>query len=309
MAEKNSIFGRITPEQKARLVQSLRQQGHYVAMIGDGVNDVLSLKQANLGIAMESGSQVTRSVADIILLHDSFAALPHAFTEGQRIRNGIQDMMKLFMVRVFYATLLIIAVGWVSNTFPWLIKHNSVLTFFTVGLPTTLLAFWAKPGQPPRGSLIRSTLHFVLPATLSLTLLGLMVYLGYLVLMMNFLPASSVPQGHLLAIPRTALVTVLVWCGLLLLPFLKPPTLAWTGGESLSGDWRYTYMAIGMFIFYWLTIVFSPMGWFFDMARLHLSDYLLLLGVTIIWGFSMRFIWRARLLDRFLGVRLGGHNE
>ncbi|MGC1396275.1 MAG: HAD-IC family P-type ATPase, partial [Coleofasciculaceae cyanobacterium] len=117
-AQNSTIFGRITPEQKAKLVQSLRQQGNYVAMIGDGVNDVLSLKQANLAIAMESGSKATRAVADIVLLKDSFGALPHTFSEGQRIRNGILDLMKLFMVRTACVTLLIFATAIVTDSFP-----------------------------------------------------------------------------------------------------------------------------------------------------------------------------------------------
>ena len=94
VAEEATIFGRITPQQKKRLVRALRNRGHYVAMIGDGVNDVLSLKQANLGIAMHSGSQATRSVADLVLLDDSFAALPVAFREGQRITNGMERILK-----------------------------------------------------------------------------------------------------------------------------------------------------------------------------------------------------------------------
>ena len=96
-AEENTVFGRITPQQKEDLVHALRTRGHYVAMIGDGVNDVLSLKQANLGIAMQSGSQATRAVADIILMGSSFASLPYAVREGQRIINGMQDILKLFL--------------------------------------------------------------------------------------------------------------------------------------------------------------------------------------------------------------------
>src|SRR4029077_12717741 len=87
--ERTTIFGRITPHQKERLVDTFRSNGHYVAMIGDGVNDVLPLKKANLGIAMQSGSQATRGVADLILTNDSFAALAPAVLEGQRIRNGM----------------------------------------------------------------------------------------------------------------------------------------------------------------------------------------------------------------------------
>jgi cation-transporting ATPase E len=88
-AERSTVFGRVTPEQKQRLVEALRGNGHYVAMTGDGVNDVLSLKQANLGIAMQSGSQATRDAADIVLLRDSFGALTDAFREGQRIGRGL----------------------------------------------------------------------------------------------------------------------------------------------------------------------------------------------------------------------------
>ena len=92
-AEAGDIFGRITPDQKERLVEAMRRNGHYVAMTGDGVNDVLSIKKANLGIAMQSGAQATRAAADIILLKDSFAAVPAAFREGQRIRRGLQSVL------------------------------------------------------------------------------------------------------------------------------------------------------------------------------------------------------------------------
>jgi cation-transporting ATPase E len=102
--EETTVFGRITPQQKEQLVRKLKSHGNYVAMIGDGVNDVLSLKQAQLGIAMQSGSQATRSIADIVLLNDSFAALPTAFREGQRIVNGMQDIVRLFLARTFYVT-------------------------------------------------------------------------------------------------------------------------------------------------------------------------------------------------------------
>jgi len=90
-AQEATIFGRITPEQKQDLVDALIAQGHYVAMMGDGVNDVLSLKKAKLGIAMQSGSNATRNVADMVLLGDSYAALVPALSEGKRIVNGITD--------------------------------------------------------------------------------------------------------------------------------------------------------------------------------------------------------------------------
>ena len=118
-AERSTVFGRVTPEQKQRLVEALRGNGHYVAMTGDGVNDVLSLKQANLGIAMQSGSQATRDAADIVLLRDSFGALPNAFREGQRIRRGLCRILELFLTRVFTVALIILAVLVVEAGFPF----------------------------------------------------------------------------------------------------------------------------------------------------------------------------------------------
>ena len=100
-ARETQVFGRVTPEQKERLAGVLRDAGNYVAMIGDGVNDVIALKRANLGIALQGGSQAARAVADMILTRDSFAALPAAFRDGQRIRNGMFDVLRIFMVRIF----------------------------------------------------------------------------------------------------------------------------------------------------------------------------------------------------------------
>ncbi|HSR29269.1 MAG TPA: HAD-IC family P-type ATPase, partial [Anaerolineae bacterium] len=130
-----TIFGRITPQQKEGLVRLFGDKGYYVAMIGDGVNDVLSLKQAQIGIAMQSGSQATRSVADIVLLGDSFAALPIAFREGQRIVRGMEDVVRLLLTRTLYVLLLVVATQLVGVPFPVTPKHNSILALLTVGIP------------------------------------------------------------------------------------------------------------------------------------------------------------------------------
>ncbi len=176
VAEKVSIFGRIMPEQKERLVNALRARGHYVAMIGDGVNDVLSLKRANLGIAMQSGSAATRAVADLVLLNDSFGALPPAFMEGQRIINGMRDILRLFLTRAIYFALLIIATAVIGIGFPYVPKHATLVTLFTVGIPTFALAAWAKPGNVPKEGLVRAVMHFVFPAAISTFLFGLILY-------------------------------------------------------------------------------------------------------------------------------------
>lgn len=303
-AQNSTIFGRITPEQKAKLVQSLRQQGNYVAMIGDGVNDVLSLKQANLAIAMESGSKATRAVADIVLLKDSFGALPHTFSEGQRIRNGILDLMKLFMVRTACVTLLIFATAIVTDSFPLENKQSAFISLIGVGLPTMCIPIWAKPGAKLRYSLVRSMLHFVVPATLSLTMVSLLVYLFYLVVaVLDLPPGMDIAQVDY-SVPRSALVAIFIMCELLLIGFLKPPTTAWVGGEPLSGDWRYTLTSLVLLGVYITVVAVPPLRHFFELSELSLVSYLFIGLVALEWCLILRFIWRTRFLDRFLGVDL-----
>lgn len=303
-AQTCTVFGRISPEQKAMLVRTLRRSGSYVAMIGDGVNDVLSLKQANLAIAMESGSRATRGVADIVLLKDSFGALPRAFLEGQRIRNGIQDVLKLFLVRTFCVTLLIFATSIVTDSFPLQNKQSAVVALIGVGFPTMCIPIWAKPGLLPRRSMVRSMLHFVVPATLTLTLVSLLVYLFYLVVAVLDLPAGADLSQVNHAIPRSALVAILVMGELMLIPFLKPPSSAWVGGEPLSGDWRYTIVAFVLLLLYLLIAAVPPLRRFFELYPLDALHYLFIGLVAVEWCFILRLIWRTRFLDRFLGVDL-----
>lgn len=304
VAEETTIFGRITPQQKEKLVQSLKSRGHYVAMIGDGVNDVLSLKQANLGIAMESGSQATRSVADIVLLDDSFAALPRAFQEGQRILNGMEDILKVFLTRILYVSLLFLSVGLVGG-FPFGPKQSSLLALFTVGIPTIALAVWANPGVVPRRNLMRSLLNFVLPAALSISLVALGVYLVTLVFAYGNISElypdlpDAVTFERALTIAQSALTTITVLCGLLLLPFVKPPTRG-----SSSGDWRPTILALVLLIAYGAILATPALRRFFEMQPLEISDYLLIGIVAALWAWVLRWSWRIRLLDRFLNVDL-----
>ncbi len=301
--EETAIFGRITPQQKERLVQALRQHKHYVAMIGDGVNDILSLKQANLGIAMESGSQATRGIADIVLLQDSFAALPAAFAEGQRIRNGMESAMKLFLTRVLYLALLLFTIPALGG-FPFEPKQKALVTFETIGVMAVALAAWAHPGPPARHGLIGAVLRFTLPAAVTLSLVAFGVYL---VALLNALqdPGRSLETAQLIA--QSALTSFAVYSGLLLVPFVVPPANLWVGGSKLNGDWRPTLLALGLLVVYSLVITIAPLRAFFSLADLDIQDYLFIGVAALIWSVVQRWIWRARLLERFL--RLDGKEE
>lgn len=289
VAEETTIFGRITPKQKERLVQALRSRNHYVAMIGDGVNDVLSLKQADLGIAMQSGSAAARGVADLVLLGDSFSALPAVFREGQRIRNGMHTIVQLFLIRVLYVTLFLMATM-VLGGFPFTPKQNAILTFLTEAVPALALAAWARPGALPGRSLLRSLLHVVLPAALWISLVGLGVYL------VEFFATSQ------LFVAQSALTTFAVLCGVVLIPLVAPPIKTRIGSAVFKGDWRPLLLAFGLLAGYAVVLAIAPLRTLFDLAPLGMSNYALIGSAVIAWGLSLCWVWRARLLARFLQV-------
>lgn len=289
VAEETTIFGRVTPEQKERLVKALRSRNHYVAMIGDGVNDVLSLKQADLGIAMQSGSSATLRVADLVLLGDSFAALPAVFREGQRIRNGMHTIVQLFLTRVLYAAILLVA-SMALGGFPFTPRQNAILTFLTEGIPTLALVSWARPGPLPGRSFLRSLLQVVLPAALSISLVGLGVYLA------EFFSASQ------LLVAQSALTSITVLAGVMLIPLLAPPIKTRIGSDAFKGDRRPSLLACGLLAGYAVVLAVAPLRALFDVAPLRTSDYALIGIVAIVWGLGLCWVWRVRLLERFLQV-------
>ena len=325
-AVEYGIFRRIIPAQKERLVEALRTAGYYVAMIGDGVNDVLALKRADMGIAMESGSAATRAVADMILLGDSFAALPPAFSEGQRIINGMRDILRLFLTRVLYAALLIIAVAVIDLGFPFIPTHNAILVFLTVGAPTLALSIWARPGPLPRGSILREVAHFVLPAATTIFVFGLGIYIAAFRLgieragSLNITPEAiasfqrygginydiSAPSAYIVEVAQlvaqSALTSFLVLAGILLVVFVEPPLPWFAAGDALSRDRRPTILAGAMLIAYLLILALEPLRRFFELVTLPWYGYAGIVALTILWMLLLRQAWRGRWLQRFLGL-------
>ncbi|HEX8730780.1 MAG TPA: HAD-IC family P-type ATPase [Ktedonobacterales bacterium] len=303
-AESATIFGRITPHQKERIIRALRQRGHYVAMIGDGVNDVLSLKQADLGIAMRSGSQATRGVADLVLMQDSFAVLAPAALEGQRILNGMQDILRLFLARISTVGLVIMS-GLIVGVFPLELRQGSLVTLFSVGVPTILLAFWARPGAIPPGRLVRRLLHFILPPALLTAILGLGLFMGVYALRVAPATIASASVGDdtlgLLA-AQTALTTFIVFSGLLLVIFVEPPTEWWVGASKLGGDWRPTWLALGLLAAFALISLIPPLRDLFSLSALQPREYALIVGASAVWLFLVRWVWRSQALSRYLGM-------
>ena len=292
-AEETSIFGRISPHQKERLIQTFRHQGYYTAMIGDGVNDILSLKQARLSVAVQSGAPATRSIADIVLLADRFSALPIALQEGQRIIRGMLDVIRLLLTRTLYVFLLVIATQIARTPFPVTPKHNALIALLTVGIPILAIAVWARVGKPPHG-LLRSTLHFVLPAAFTISFLVTGVYLVYL----------GVTND--VSVARTALTTASIFCGLLLLPFVEPPSEWWVAGDELSGDPRPSLLAFIMLALFALVMVVPTLRGFFELVPLGGRDYLIIAGLAGLWALLQRALWRGLVFERLVGIESNG---
>jgi cation-transporting P-type ATPase E len=173
--DDRAIFGRVTPAQKRRFVRSLRARGHTVAMTGDGVNDALALKDADLGIAMGSGSPATRAVAKVVLLDDSFAAVPAVLAEGRRVLANIERVASLFLVKTAYSLVLALLVGVVGVPYPFLPRHVTLVGSLTIGIPGFFLAL-APNTTRARPGFVGRVLRFAVPAGL---VCGLAAFTAY----------------------------------------------------------------------------------------------------------------------------------
>jgi cation-transporting ATPase E len=163
VAEASSVFGRVSPQQKRDLVRALQARGHVVAMTGDGVNDVLALKVADVGIAMGSGSAATRAVARLTLLHDSFASVPFAIREGRRVIANLERVSAFFLTKTIYAMVLAAAVALRAMPFPLLPRQLSLIGLLAIGVPAFALSF-APSAEQARPGFVSRTLTFAIPA-------------------------------------------------------------------------------------------------------------------------------------------------
>lgn len=327
-AAEATIFGRITPQQKEQLVDALLRRGKYVAMMGDGVNDVLSLKKASLGVAMQSGSSATRNVADMVLLGDSFAALRPAFNEGRRIVTGMSSALYLFLARSLTTMLLIIGVTMVGLSFPF-DPAQVALTTFTVGIPAFCLTLWAPPNRIEPNFML-SLARFVIPVALITMLMGVGIYLD------DFSRARNAPQdiaaigdnanlsrliesystytgvamddehfgdafGTIAA--QGALSIFISHTAFLLILFLEPPLRFFTGWrKEVVADKRPAILAAVLILVFQVFYFVPSIGAYFGLLEKPDDVYLRILALVVVWFFLIRAIWRYHLLERFFGV-------
>jgi magnesium-transporting ATPase (P-type) len=169
--------GRISPDGKRRVVQALNGAGRYVAMVGDGVNDVPALKEARLAIAQGSGTQMARSVADLVLVRDDFAAVPGMVAEGRQILRNIQRVARLFVTKTVFTAVMVLAVAIPTATYPLLPRQFTIASTVTIGIPAFLLALAPSSGPWRPERFVRSVAGFAIPAGLAI---GTGIVAGYL---------------------------------------------------------------------------------------------------------------------------------
>ncbi len=175
--EEATVFGRVTPRQKRDMVGALQSRGHTVAMTGDGVNDVLALKDADIGVSMGSGSEATRAVAQIVLLDNSFATLPSVVAEGRRVIGNITRVATLFLVKTVYSVLLAVLVVCWQVPYPFLPRHLTLLSTLTIGVPAFFLAL-APNAERARPHFVRRVMRYAVPGGL---VAGVATFVMYLI--------------------------------------------------------------------------------------------------------------------------------
>ncbi|MEU2333493.1 cation-translocating P-type ATPase [Streptomyces sp. NPDC013172] len=175
--DRGTVFGRVTPQQKRDMVGALQSRGHTVAMTGDGVNDVLALKDADIGVAMGSGSEATRAVAQIVLLDNSFATLPSVVAEGRRVIGNITRVATLFLVKTVYSVLLAVLVVCWQVEYPFLPRHLTLLSTLTIGVPAFFLAL-APNRERARPHFVRRVMRYSIPGGV---VAGVATFVTYLI--------------------------------------------------------------------------------------------------------------------------------
>ncbi|HEY0280090.1 MAG TPA: HAD-IC family P-type ATPase [Solirubrobacterales bacterium] len=284
VALANTVFCRIQPQQKKALVEALVDAGRYVAMIGDGVNDVPALKQARLAVAMGSGTQVTKGVADVVLLKDQFSRLPEAIGEGRRIARNIHRLGRLYMTKSVYAATLIVLVAVPGFAFPFLPRHLTMAAFLTIGIPSFVLALAPSDGPLYRGRLIRALAAFAIPSGVATGIASIL----------SCVLVNTVAGGGLNA-GRTAATTTLIFLGLAFVLLLER-------GPGREGNAVQSYMlsmVAGLGALYALMLAAAPVREFFELEILSATQWFLALLSAAIGLTIAALVWRLPVIERW----------
>jgi cation-transporting ATPase E len=287
VASRYSLFARVSPQNKKDLISALQAQKRYVAMVGDGVNDVLALKQAELGVAMESGNRMSRDVSDIVLFKDNFSILPEVLAEGETIIGNVQSSAKLFLTKNVYAAILILATGFLGLAFPFVPRHVTIIGFFSISVPALLITMTKRMRDVPP-HFLRDVLRFTSISGAMIAGSALIAYFASLVVWRQSVETA-----------RVALLTQIVLLSLL-------NFLIIIGREEmfrlLRENWELSAFALGFAAVYFLLLfvvtgipALGGLASFLELKALSSKELLLAFILTPLVGTAMLLTHRHLL--------------
>jgi cation-transporting ATPase E len=285
IVEANAVFGRVTPYQKRAILGALQSKGHVVAMTGDGVNDVLALKDADIGVAIGSGSAASRSVAQLVLVDGSFDTLPGVVGEGRRVIANIERVANLFVTKTVYALFLAVAIGLVGRPFPFLPRHLTLVGSLTIGIPAFFLAL-APSARRAKSGFVARVLRFAIPTGLAFGVATLGAY------------ELAIAEEVTLDEARTTATLVLAAVGLFALGIVSRPIVAWK-------KWLIGSAAAGLLI----VMVFPPAQRFFALNLPRIAVFMAAVGIVAVTGTVMIGTLRAVGWIRAVPEYLRAHPE
>ncbi|OIJ69842.1 HAD-IC family P-type ATPase [Streptomyces mangrovisoli] len=269
--DEGTVFGRVTPQQKRDMVGALQSRGHTVAMTGDGVNDVLALKDADIGVSMGSGSEATRAVAQIVLLDNSFATLPSVVAEGRRVIGNITRVATLFLVKTVYSVLLAILVVLWQVEYPFLPRHLTLLSTITIGVPAFFLAL-APNTERAKPHFVRRVMRYSVPGGL---VAGTATFVTYLIARHYY-----TGDGSLEAETSAATLTLFLISMWVLAIIARPYT--W---------WRVLLVA-AMAAAFVVVLIVPALQHFFALKLVGVAMPWLAVGIAAVAGVALEVVWR-----------------
>ena len=270
--ESHSVFGRVTPHQKRAMVHALQSRGHTVAMTGDGVNDTLALKDADVGVAMGSGSAAARAVARFVLLDNDFALFPSVVSEGRRVIANVERVANLFLTKTFYAVVLAVVIGIGRMPFPFLPRHFTLLSALTIGIPGFFLAL-SKNNRRAVSGFLRRVLRFAIPAG---ALAALATSASYIVARAD-IGTSQAELAETRTVAVITLFTIAIW----VLAILCRPFVAWK-----------VALVAGMVVLFIGALVVPFPRDYFDLVLPQGNDVAAAVGFGAVAALILEVMWR-----------------
>lgn len=293
----NAVFVDISPLNAALVVRALRDNGHSIAVVGDKFNDVPSMIQANLGIALQNSSQAARNQAAIILLKDSIRALEKVLYKGQQILKGLVDILKLNLTQIFYILMIIVAEALLSEGFPFRSIHLTVITIMTITIPTVGLTFLAKPGVVNSRNLFKDLMKFVIPVALTVSVAGIRVYQHFMT-EQHFVTGLENREYAQLGVMYS-----IVFMGLILVMFVRPPKL---NRKNLLDAWT-LYLVLFLFGLFFVLVQIPLAQKYLEVSPLvSKQDYQYIFFTTGLWTIMMLLFYAAEKMSEKMIKKIKG---